>query len=160
LETAAMHLRHFARTLGEGFVVQGLTFLDLQGHIDRRAKKRTSRERPVSPVTLPKGIATLRGCSNWGVSAGILTRPLPSRGLRYPKGDEKPPFQTWKEIERKIRAGRLTAEAEEKLWECLFLTLPELTELLAFMKDKAAHPWIYPMACFAAHTGARRSEML
>src|SRR5262249_8049019 len=56
--------------------------------------------------------------------------------------------------------GRLTAEAEEKLWECLFLTLPELTELLAFMKDKAAHPWIYPMACFAAHTGARRSEML
>jgi integrase len=33
-------------------------------------------------------------------------------------------------------------------------------ELLAHVKGRATHGWIYPMFVFAAHTGARRSEML
>src|SRR5262249_35760972 len=32
--------------------------------------------------------------------------------------------------------------------------------LLAHVKEKAPHPWIHPLFCFAAHTGARRSEIL
>jgi integrase len=28
------------------------------------------------------------------------------------------------------------------------------------VKEHARHGWIYPMFCFAAHTGARRSEIL
>jgi len=28
------------------------------------------------------------------------------------------------------------------------------------VKNKAPYPWIYPLFCFAAHTGARRSEIL
>jgi integrase len=36
----------------------------------------------------------------------------------------------------------------------------ELVELLAHVKTKAPHPWIYPLFCFAAHTGARRSEIM
>ena len=33
-------------------------------------------------------------------------------------------------------------------------------KLLAHVRTKAPHPWIYPLFCFAAHTGARRSEIL
>jgi integrase len=40
------------------------------------------------------------------------------------------------------------------------LTLPEIAELLEFVKATARHPFLYPMFCFAAHAGARRSEML
>jgi hypothetical protein len=36
----------------------------------------------------------------------------------------------------------------------------ELQELLAVVKTRVAHPWAHPLFCFAAHTGARRSETL
>ncbi len=46
------------------------------------------------------------------------------------------------------------------LWECLFLTLTEIDELLAFLATRRAPPWFRQMILFAAHTGARRSEMI
>jgi integrase len=159
LATVRMHLGHFLATLGERFDVQSLALPDLQRHVDARARKRY-RGRPLSPVTLRKEMATFRACWNWGVHAGKLSGAFPGRGLKYLKGEEKPPFQTWKEIERTIALGGLTARQQEELWDCLFLTLPEVEELLAFVKAHAAHGWIFPAFCFAAHTGARRSEIL
>src|SRR5262249_19819254 len=73
--------------------------------------------------------------------------------------DERPAFMTWAEIERKPTPA-MTEAAEAELWDCLYLTLPEVQELLAFVRDHAAHAWLYPMFCLAAHTGARRSELL
>jgi integrase len=105
-------------------------------------------------------MATFRACWDWGVHGGKLRGPFPGRGLKYPKGEEKPPFQTWEEIERRVALGGLTGREQEELWDCLFLTLPEVGELLAFVKANAAHPWIYPAFCLAAHTGGRRSEVL
>ena len=35
-----------------------------------------------------------------------------------------------------------------------------MAELLEYVRENARHGWIYPMFCFAAHTGARRSEIL
>jgi integrase len=159
LGTVRMHLGHFTATLGEKFEVQDLTLEHLQRHVDARAKKRY-RGRSLSPVTLRKEMATLRACWNWGVHAGKLQGHFPNRGLKYPKGDEKPPFQTWEEIQRRISLEGLTQREKDELWDCLFLTLSEIEELLAFVKENAAHPWIYPAFCFAAHTGARRSEVL
>jgi integrase len=159
LATVRMHLGHFATTLGERFDVQGLALEHLQRHVDSRAKKRY-RGKPLSPVTLRKEMATLRACWNWGVHAGKLKGHFPGRGLKYPKGEEKLPFQTWEEIERQITLGGLKERQQEELWECLFLTLPEIEELLAFVKANTVHGWIYPAFCFTAHTGARRSETL
>ncbi len=159
LATTRIHLGHFVTTLGERFDVQALTLEELQRHVDKRAKKRY-RGRLLSPVTLRKEMATFRACWNWGVHGGKLKGAFPSRGLKYPKGEEKPPFQTWAEIERRVALGGLSAREQEELWECLFLTLPEIEKLLAFVKENAAHPWVYPASCFAAHTGARRSEIL
>jgi integrase len=106
-------------------------------------------------------VTSVRACWNWGLGAGLVGRPFPAnKALKYPKGDEKPPFQTWAEIERQLARGGLSPQEERELWDCLFLTLPEVEELLAFVKHHAAHPWVYPMFCLAAHTGARRSELL
>jgi integrase len=159
LQTVRMHLNHVVTTLGAQFAVAKLTLEDLQRHVERRARKRY-RGRPLSPVTLRKEMASFRACWNWGVQSGKLQGASPNRGLKYPKAGEKPPFQTWQEVQRQIARGGLTPAEEADLWDCLFLTLPQIDELLAFVKGQAGVPFLYPMVAFAAHTGARRSEML
>jgi hypothetical protein len=66
---------------------------------------------------------------------------------------------TLDEIERKITNG-MSEAATAELWDCLYLTQAHIIELLKHVKQNAAHDWIYPVFCFAAHTGARRSEIL
>jgi integrase len=159
LETVAMHLRHFIATFGEKFPLPTLTLTHLQQHVDRRSKKKGIRGKPLSPVTLRKEMTSLRAAWNWGALNGYVTGPFPNKGLKYPKSTDKPPFQTRIEIESQLKTAALGPAEERDLWDCLFLTLPEITELLAFVRTNAAHDWIYPMFCLAAHTGARRSEM-
>lgn len=154
-----MHLGHAARTVGADFAIRRLTLDDLQRHVERRAQKKY-RGRPLSPVTLRKEVASLRACCNWGVQAGKLQGPCPNRGLKYPKAEEKPPFQTREEVERQIARGGLSARERQDLWDCLFLTLPQVERLLAHVREHARQPFVYPMVVFAAHTGARRSELL
>jgi len=107
-------------------------------------------------VTIRKEIATLRAAWNWGEPMELTSGKFPNRGLRYPKADEKPPFMTMAEIKRQLKGGA----DPDLLWEALYLQASELTVLLAHVKEKAPHPWIHPLFCFAAHTGARRSEIL
>jgi integrase len=149
LDTVGIHLDHFANTLGEGFEMGGLNLFHLQSHIDRRKKD-------VAGVTIKKEIDTLRTAWNWAARMNTVPVDFPSRGLIYPKEEEKLPFMTWQEIERRVKAGG----NPKQLWECLYLTMPELEEFLAFVKDGKAPDWFYPMILFAAHTGARRSEMI
>jgi integrase len=159
LQTVAMHLGHFEATLGPAFPLRDLHAADLQRHIDRRKQKK-HRGKRLSAVTLKKETASFRAAWNWATVHGLVGGVFPSRGLVYPKADEKPPFQTWAEIERKIRRGGLTEGEQEELWDALYLRKEEIDQLLAYVRGHAAHPWIYPFFCAAAHTGARRSELL
>ena len=90
----------------------------------------------------------------------MVEGPYPGRRVKYPKVSEKPPFQTWQEIEKQISRGGLTENEQAELWDSLFLSLREVSELLDFVKTAAAQPFIYPMVVMAAHTGARRSEIV
>jgi integrase len=159
LDGIRLHFKHLVATLGERHPIRALSLADLQRHVDRRARARGIRGR-LSPATIKKEIVTLRTTWNWGVRMGIVTGRFPNAGLRYPKGEEKPPFMTWQEIERRIHAGGLTDQQRAELWDALFLTLPEIDDLLDYVRSAARQPWIYPMFVFAAHTGARRSEMI
>jgi integrase len=150
LDTCKLHLGHFVRVLGEAFPVGELSLAKLQEYVNKRAKAK------ISPVTIRKEIATLRAAWNWGEPMDLTSGRFPSKSLRYPKADEKPPFMTMEEIERQIAAGG----DPDPLWEALYLQADELAELLAHVEEKAPHPWIYPLFCFAAHTGTRRSEIL
>jgi integrase len=159
LDTVRMHLGHFVRTLGESFPVETLEAAHLQGPIDQRARQRY-RGRSLSAVTLRKEMASFRACWNWAAQAGKLKGVFPNRGLKYPKTAEKPPFQTRADIERQIARGGLTAFDIRELWECLFLTRPEIDQLLEHVRACGTQPFLYPMVCLAAHTGARRCERL
>jgi integrase len=152
LDTCELHLGHVCRVLGGGLPLGGLTLERLQEYVNNRAGK------GISPVTVRKELGTLRAAWNWGAPMELTSGPFPSRGLRYPRAREKPPFMTWAEVMQNVVAHPERDPGE--FWECLYLTLPEVTDLLAFVRGAARQPWVYPMLCFAAHTGARRSEML
>ena len=150
LDTCKLHLNHSCRFLGDAFPLPELTLAKLQEYVNKRAKD------GVAPATIRKELATLRAAWNWGEPMGLTSGRFPNRGLRYPKSDEKPPFMTMAEIERQIAGG----EDADTLWEALYLTASESAEMLAHVKQYAGHSWIYPLFCFAAHTGARRSEIM
>ena len=136
--------------LGEGSPLGELTLSRLQEYVNKRAAAK------LSPVTIRKEIATLRAAWNWGKPMNLAAGDFPNKGLRYPKADEKLPFMTMAEIEQQIDKGGDPVA----LWEAVYLLLPEIDELLEAVKERASHPFIYPVFCFAAHTGARRSEIL
>jgi len=150
LYTSKIHLAHLAGTLGERFLIASLAHADLQRHVTNRSKDK------VAAITIKKELDTLRSAWNWGKRMGHVQDDFPGAGLVYPKGEEKLPFMTWTEIERRIAAG---GDAKE-LWECLFLREPEIAKFLDFVQQRKAPIWVYPMCVMAAHTGARRSEML
>ncbi len=160
IEGIELHFKHLAGALGERFPIRELKMSDLQEYINVRAKAKGMYGRRLSPATIKKEIVTLRTAWNWAVEMGLVTGRFPNKGLRYPKLDEKPPFMTRAEIERRIAAGGLPDADRKDLWNALFLTLPEVAELLSELRKSGTLPWVYPMACFAAHTGARRSELL
>ncbi len=152
-----LHFKHWITTLGAGFLINSLTMADLQGHVDRRSKMKGMRGL-LSPATIRKEIITLRTCWNWGVQFGLLSGRFPNKGLRYAKMDEKPCFQTFAEIERKLPG--LNKKQAEEAWDSVYLTVPEISDMLEYVKANASMPWLYPMVCVAAYTGARRSEMI
>ena len=48
---------------------------------------------------------TLRTAWNWGVEMELVAGHYPNKGVRYANLDEKPPFQTREQTERKIQAA-------------------------------------------------------
>ncbi len=149
LTTAKIHLTHIEQSFGKKFILTGLTLGKLQEHMTRRSKE-------VVAVTIKKELDTFRSIWNWGLRMQWVDRPFPSSGLVYPKTEEKLPFMTWAEIKRRVNAGSNAVD----LWECLYLDTIQISELLSYVKAKRAPHWVYPMMVMAAHTGARRSEMI
>lgn len=98
LYTAEIHLDHLETALGKNFILSGLTLGKLQDYLTKRAKK-------VAAVTIKKEVDTFRAVWNWGMRMKWVEKPFPSRGLLYPKTDEKLPFMDWKEIARRIKAS-------------------------------------------------------
>jgi hypothetical protein len=74
---------------------------------------------------------------------------FPSKGLKYPKTDERPPFQTRAEIERQIARGGLSERQIRELWHSLFLDRAEIDELLAHVRSVQGELYIYPMVALA-----------
>ena len=150
------HLKHLLRVFGVSFRFVSMELQDLQRYVDSRSRQDGIRGGSLSPATIKKEITTLRTMWNWANDAGYVSQKLPLKGLRYPKGKDKPPFQTREQIEQ----HQLSEDEQCELWASLFLTTTEIDELLTQVNSNALQAFIYPMFVFAAHTGARRSEML
>lgn len=159
LRIAELHVRHFVRVLGVRQTLGQLTLEDLQRYVLKRSREPGRRGKSVSVGTIRKEVATLTTLWNWAAQRGYVIGSFPKVGLKFPKLDEHPPFQTYPQIARQVARGRLTTAEESELWDCLYLSTAELDELLAVVRERSMYGFLYPMAFMAAHTGARRSEL-
>lgn len=159
-EGMEIHRGHLERVLGKRFLIHGLEASHLQTYITKRSKDKGLKGRALSGATIKKEIVTLRTIWNWALQMGRLNTAFPNKGLRYPKLQEKAPFLTLSEIEARVKRGRLSSAEEGDLWDCAFLSLSEITELLEHVATRLIHPHAYAFFTTAAHTGARKSEIL
>jgi integrase len=133
----------------------------LEGHFGKRAVESIDHaalqnyvsSRSVQPVTIRKELATLRTVWNFGVASKLIQAPYPTAKLKFPKGEEKPPFMPFSEV-----WNRTKGQASE-LWECCYLTKDDLRELLRHVKKVGRYRFLHPLFMTAAYTGARRSEL-
>jgi site-specific recombinase XerD len=129
LSTIRIHLAHCRATLGDRFAIGRLALADLQRHVDRRRDD-------VAAVTIRMEIATLRTAWAWIARMGQVSGAFPNGGLVYAKEAEKLPFMTRSEIERRLASGG----DPESLWECLYLTVPEVEEFLVYAWGRPGPP--------------------
>jgi integrase len=154
------HEKHLIRIFGPAFLLPILTLDNLQKYVNQRSKEKSHYKKPVSATTVHKELVTLGTVWRWAERLKLVHGSFPRRGVRLPKQDELPPFQTWNEIERQIEQGGLNEAQASVLWDALYLKKSEVDELIAHVRKHALHPFIYPMIVMAAHTGARRSELM
>jgi hypothetical protein len=146
LPTEAVHFRHFFRVLGTELPLLALTTDNLQKYINTRQKEPGLRGKTVAPATVRTEIATLSYVwDNFALPRKLVpaTFYIHFGLLRFGKGRTRPPFQTWEQIERRIARGSLSDNQIVDLWECLFLDLDQIADVLKFVRTKTtAPPWL------------------
>jgi len=186
LDGIGLHFNHLVRIFGPDKLVPTTTRADLQTYVDKRSGewidpnvyRRKRREklaakpprknrkpappqsedkprRHPSPATIRKEIVSLRTAWNWARRQLNLGETFPGVALDFAKVEEALPFMSWEEAEARIAAG----DDPEPIWDCVYLKHHEIAELLEWVKGRPVSPWVYPIFVFAAHTGARRSEI-
>lgn len=162
IKTMKTHCKQLNRLLGSRTYTSAISMLTLQGFINDPSNKKCRRGRNVSAVTIRKGLATFRVIWNWGIDSELIESvPFPSKGLRYPKVSERPPFQTFDLVVAKTKCLEEDSPQSRDFWSTVFLNQQEIDELLNAIEAKTDLPaFVYPLFVAAAHTGARRSELM
>lgn len=158
VRTFKTHMGHVVRLLGANTFLRSLHTSDLQRYVTARSKEKGRRGK-VSPVTIRKELATLGSLWNWAQTQDLVSGEFPRKGVVFGKHDDKPPFQTWTQVERQIKRDGLNEFEAEPLWHSLYLDTTEIEKLLRHIRNKSSYPFLHPMCVLAAHTGARRSEL-
>jgi integrase len=162
------HIAHLLRLLGAKTALVEVPE-KIQEYIRQRSMEKSRAEHPISPVTIKKELGTLSAIWNkWGLREKLVIAPLTLRNLDYAQEKERPPFQTWEQIQRRIERGTLTKDEQHEWWNCLYLSVEQIEGVLAWVKKHGCKigskrrilPWVYPMFAFCAYLGCRRSEML
>ena len=142
LTTMRVHQRHLEREIGANKSLSSLAHADLQFYVNQRSKQdsqfiqvkatddKPAKRKKVTAATIRKEIVTLNSIWIWARDNDFVDRPLPKKGLKYKKGKEKPPFQTWQEIERKIQLDGLSDCEADELWHCLYLSRQQVQQML------------------------------
>ncbi len=159
--TERIHIKHFLRILGSKTIVRTITPERMQEYIDTRSKEKGRHGQHLSHATIKKEIGTFATVwNNWAGPLGLVSGPPPTKRLIFHKAKSKPPFQTREQIERQIARGGMPEAEQKDRWNNLFLTVSEIQQILDHVRTHAHRKYAHVMFCFAAFTGARRSEML
>jgi hypothetical protein len=116
--TMKVHRKSLEGHFGKSKLVEAIDLVALQGYIDKRSND-PGRGGLLSPITIRKEVVTLRTVWNWAKHSKLVHGDFPTRGLKYPKGDEKPPYMPFQDLVR--RTKRMNDDEAAELWECAFL---------------------------------------
>jgi integrase len=146
--------------LGVGTPLDTIRQPELQGYAKARRKERYHK-RQIQAYTIRKELRTFHHVWSWASSQGQTPHPptWDVDALDLPKDRGREPFRGFTQIETMLSRGHLSKAEQERLWECLYLNGEELSELIAYVKEQATAPFVFPMVVFVALTGCRRSEM-
>jgi integrase len=144
-----------------GSTIASVTQKEAKAYCAKRSKEKW-HGRETRPYTIRKELRTFRDVWEWANGEGLIPILPPWEISSLPLGRDRgrEPFRMFDEIETRIKRGGLSAHEEADLWECLYLTGEQVREVLDFVQSEPCAPFVYPMICFAALTGARRAELL
>jgi len=161
LKLEASHLKTLARILKGSTPFRTINTARLQAYVKTRAAD------GLAPATIEKELGTFSVV--WSHAhdvlklAGIVGQCRPNKGVKLPKENEKECFKTMEEIHAEIAVGGLTEEEISAKWECLFLSMEEISEFIDFVQKESVRrnfpKFVAPMIATACLTGARRSEL-
>jgi integrase len=159
--TLTIHLNHVKRILKADTSLEAVQLAEAV----RYAKVRLAEKhhgRTTQAYTVRKELRTFRKVWVWAVEHGHTTSPPPweVKSVALPKDRGRESFKTHDQIARILKRGKVSEADEARLWETLYLTGREIEDLLAYVREHATAPWVYPMVVFVALTGCRRSEMV
>ena len=123
--TMKVHRRSLEGHFGKSKLVESIDPVALQEYIDKRSSD-PGHAGTLSPTTIRKEVVTLGTVWNWAKYNKLVQGDFPIRGLKYPKGKEKPPYMPFQDILRRTKT--MSGEEAAELWECAFLTQEELVE--------------------------------
>jgi integrase len=154
--TAAVHLRNLSKELGSVAAarpVDRVTRADLERVLQARLAVRAAE-------TVKKERATAVAFFDWCAVQGFVAAS-PAAGLTPLKGSgDAPHFQTLAEIEAVAARGGLDPAEERALWDRLYLTPPEVGEVLGLVRGREGVGVTYLLHAVPAYTGMRRGEVL
>ena len=128
--TEEVHLRNLERIIGPRIGIRSITTETLQQYVNQRSKESGRKGEPLSHTTIQKEIGSFASVWNkWGIVAGLVSGPAPTKGLVYSKTKTAQPFQTWEQIQQRIRRGALSASESDELWDGLFLSVEQLEKV-------------------------------
>ena len=159
LKVIGVHVRHFCRILGSDRKLRSIRTQELQDYVTARSTECGKHGRKVSAVTIRKELSTLGSLWNWAESRELVSGAFPRKSVVFPKHDEKPPFQTWAQIVRQAERDQLNPKQSAPLWDCLYLNIDQIEDLLKYVRKNSVYDFLHPMCVLAAFTGARRSEL-
>lgn len=164
LRTERIHLRHVERLLGAETSLASVDLAAAQRYAKASGKETHGKKvkRPTRPYTVRKELKSFRHVWAWchGRSLVPVEPGWELTEVTLPRDTEPEPFRTMAEIRERIGRGGLSPAHEKTLWDCLYLTGPELMRLLEHVRGLPLEGFVHPMFAFAVYTGARRSELL
>jgi integrase len=153
--TEGVHLNNLRRKLADrvDLPADRITRRELEQYLQTRLRER-------SPSTVHKERDTIVQLFAWLTSQGYL-ETSPAVGLTPIKEEvELPPFRTIDEIEAILVRGGLTDTEALALWDCLYLSPAEISDLLRTVRARAEIDYAYLLHAIPAYTGMRRGEVL
>jgi hypothetical protein len=152
LRTERIHLAHIERVLGTETPLDSINLAAAQRHANLRGKETHAKKikRPIRPYTVRRELKSFRHVWTWCQRRELV--PLgPDWDLSeitLSRDRELEPFRTIVEIKERIERGNLSPAEQKALWECLYLTGPDLMELLEHIGTVPLEGFVKPMFAF------------